>query len=129
VDRRAEGDLERLLRLVPYFKDFDRVSLARIAGALEPLQVPKGTVVTREGTPAHELYLLEVGAVTASVHASDGAVAVGTVTAPGSFGEMGLLLSRRTASVTVTDDAKLWRLPRERFVQLVRERPDIALSV
>ena len=44
VDQRAEGDLERLLRLVPYFKDLDRVSLARIAGALEPLQVPKGTV-------------------------------------------------------------------------------------
>src|SRR2546423_1335553 len=129
VDQRAEGDLERLLRLVPYFKDLDRVSLARTAGALEPLQMPKGTVVTREGTPAHELYLLERGAVTASVHAGDGAVEVGAVTAPGSFGEMGLLLSRRTATVEVTDDAKVWRLPRERFVQLVRERPDIALSV
>src|SRR5688572_27088231 len=42
---------------------------------------------------------------------------------------MGLLLSRRTATVQATSDARLWRLPRERFEQLVRERPEIGLRV
>lgn len=121
--------LERLLRLVPYFHDLDRVSLARLAGALEPLTLPEGTIVTREGTEAHELYLLESGAVTASVVSLSGNIDVGSITAPGSFGEMGLLLSRRTATVRVAKTAKVWRLPRERFEQLVRERPDIGLAI
>ena len=107
--------LERLLRLVPYFRDLDRVSLARLAGALEPIDVTAGTEITREGTEAHELYLLERGEVSAAVHAPDGAIEVGQVSAPGTFGEMGLLLSRRTATVQVTTDARIWRLPRERF--------------
>ena len=121
--------LERLLRLVPYFRDLDRVSLARLAGALEPIDVKAGTEITREGTEAHELYLIERGEVSAAVHAPDGAVEVGQVSAPGTFGEMGLLLSRRTATVQTTTDARLWRLPRERFEQLVRERPEIGLRV
>ena len=51
------------------------------------------------------------------------------MSAPGTFGEMGLLLSRRTATVQATTDARVWRLPRERFEQLVRERPEIGLRV
>jgi anion transporter len=116
--------LERLLRLVPYFRDLDRVSLARLAGALEPIDVKAGTEITREGTEAHELYLVERGELS-----PDGAVEVGQVSAPGTFGEMGLLLSRRTATVQATTHARLWRLPRERFEQLVRERPEIGLRV
>ena len=124
-----ETDLESLLRLVPYFRDLDRVSLARLAGALEKVELPQGTIVTREGAKAQELYLLAAGAVTASVLSLSGNIEVGTITAPGSFGEMGLLLSRRTATIRVARDATMWRLPRERFEQLVRERPDIALAV
>ncbi|MDO8506307.1 MAG: SLC13 family permease [Candidatus Limnocylindria bacterium] len=124
-----ETDLESLLRLVPYFRDLDRVSLARLAGALEKIEVPQGTIVTREGAKAGELYLLAAGAVTASVHSLSGNIEVGSIVAPGSFGEMGLLLSRRTATVQVAKDATLWRLPRDRFEQLVRERPDIALAI
>jgi anion transporter len=121
--------LEKLLRLVPYFRDLDRVSLARLAGALEPIDVKAGAEITREGTEAHELYLVERGELSAAVHSPDGAVEVGQVSAPGTFGEMGLLLSRRTATVQATTDARLWRLPRDRFEQLVRERPDIGLRV
>ena len=124
-----DDSLERLLRLVPYFRDLDRVSLARLAGALEPMEVTAGTQITREGTEAHELYLVERGELSAAVHSPDGAVEVGQVSAPGTFGEMGLLLSRRTATVQATTDAKIWRLPRERFESLVRERPEIGLRV
>src|SRR5437899_1864312 len=93
VSEERDTGLEALLRLVPYFKDLDRVSLARIAGALEPMTIARGTVITREADDAHELYLLESGAITAQVHRAEGSVEVGTVDAPGSFGEMGLLLS------------------------------------
>jgi len=129
VNEQHEAELESLLRLVPYFAGLDRVSLARLAGALEPMAFPAGTTITREGEAAGELYLLASGAITASVHAESGAVDVGHVAAPGSFGEMGLLLSRRTATVIAVNDVNVWRLPRERFEQLVRERPEIALAV
>jgi DASS family divalent anion:Na+ symporter len=129
LDEKREIALEDLLRVVPYFRDLDRVSLARLVGALERIQLPQGSIVTREGAKAEELYLLESGAVTASVHSLSGNIEVGAITAPGSFGEMGLLLSRRTATIQVAKDAVMWRLPRERFQQLVRETPTIALAV
>src|SRR5437867_4390341 len=40
-----------------------------------------------------------------------------------------MLLSRRTASSRAATDAILWRLPRRRFEQLVRDRPDVGLTV
>jgi len=129
VNEQREAELEGLLRLVPYFAGLDRVSLARLAGALEPMSFPAGGIITIEGEAAGELYLLASGEITASVHAESGAVDVGRVSAPGSFGEMGLLLSRRTATVMAVSDINVWRLPRERFEQLVRERPEIALAV
>lgn len=129
MDADREIELEDLLRTVPYFRDLDRVSLARLVGALERVVLPAGSVVTQEGESAQQLYLLESGAIRASVHAPDGAVEVGTVVGPGSFGEMGLLLSRRTATVQVVKDAVLWQLPRERFERLVRESPGLALGV
>ena len=124
-----EADLEALLRLVPYFRDLDRVSLARLAGALEPLELKKGDIVTREGEIAHELYLLETGEISAAVRSGESDIGVGVVAAPGSFGEMGLLLNRRTATVQVEKPSRVWRLPRERFEQLVRERPDMGLAI
>jgi hypothetical protein len=48
----GDDTLERLLRLVPYFRDLDRVSLARLAGALERIDVKADTEITREGTEA-----------------------------------------------------------------------------
>ncbi len=52
--------LERLLRLVPYFRDLDRVSLARLAGALEPIDVTAGTEITREGTESSHAIAIAV---------------------------------------------------------------------
>lgn len=49
---------------------------------------------------------------------------------PGAFfGELGLLLTRRTATARAASDAHLWRLPRESFEGVVRDRPEIGLAV
>lgn len=97
-------------------------------GALEPVEVRAGKAIVREGAEADGLYLLASGEVTISVR-SERDVDLATVRAPGHFGELGLLLARRTATVRARRDARLWRLPRDRFEQLVRDRPDIALAV
>jgi len=124
-----EASLEALLRGIPYLADLDRVSLARLIGALEELSLPAGSLIAEEGAAADALYLLEEGSVRVTVRSDRGEVEVADVTAPGYFGDLGLLLARRTGSIRAVTDVRLWRMPRERFEALVRERPQIALSL
>src|SRR5919197_4712036 len=124
-----ETVLEALLRGVPYLRDLDRVSFARLMGALEPVTLAAGTLIAAEGEAADALYLLEEGRVRVTVQSPAGEIEVADLSAPAYFGEMGLLLARRTGSMRAVTDLRLWRMPRERFEALVRERPEIALSV
>ena len=98
VDR--EANLEGLLRGVPYLRDLDRVSFARLLGALEEVSFPAGALIAEEGESADALYLLEEGGVRVTVHSDAGEVEVADMTAPAYFGELGLLLSRRTGSIS-----------------------------
>ncbi|MFN2519419.1 MAG: SLC13 family permease [Candidatus Limnocylindria bacterium] len=119
----------RLLSSVPYFEDLDRVSFARLVGALEEVRAAAGELVTEEGTAADSLYLLEEGSVRITLRSGTGEVRVAELSAPAYFGELGLLLSRRTATIRAETDSKLWRLPRVRFEGVVRERPEVGLLV
>ncbi|HET8568443.1 MAG TPA: SLC13 family permease [Candidatus Limnocylindria bacterium] len=105
------------------------MTLARLAGALEERHVPGGALVMKEGEAADALYLLAQGCVTLTIASEDGDVQVAEVEAPAQFGELGMLLDRRTATARTSTDALLWRLPRARFEDLVRERPDVGLVV
>ena len=42
---------------------------------------------------------------------------------PATFGDLGLLLDERTATVSAITDVQAWRIPRARFERLVRDRP------
>jgi DASS family divalent anion:Na+ symporter len=125
----AVGDaLEVLLRQVAFFRALERVDIARLIGALEPQHLPAGATIISEGEAADGLYLMQTGRVAVSVQAADGESSLSTLEAPAAFGEMGLLLARRTATVRALTDVRLWKLPRDRFEQLVRERPQVALN-
>jgi len=118
-----------LLRGVPFFASLDRVDLARLLGALEAVHATPGLVIAHEGTEGDSLYLLERGTVAISVASPDGEVSLREVSAPAHFGELGMLLARRTATARAVSDVVAWRLPRARFEALVRDRPQIALAV
>ena len=121
--------LEALLRNVPFFRELSRVDIARLIGELEEVTVPSGTLVFPEGAPADSLYLLASGRVTVSVRAASGERGLAELEAPSYFGELGLLLARRAGAVRALTDVHLWKLPRERFEQLIRERPALSLAV
>ena len=121
--------LAALIRTVPFFRHLERVSYARLIGALEEVIVPAGTVLALEGGGADALYLIETGEVSVTVHTPEGERVLGTLRGPAYFGEMGLLLGRRTASVHAASDIRAWRLSRERFEQIVRQQPSIAMAV
>lgn len=121
--------VETLLREVSFFRALSRVDLARLVGALERLDVTAGTLIFAENADADALYLLTYGQVAITLATADGERCVAMLDAPICFGDLGLLLSRRTASARAVTDVCTWKLPRRRFEQLVRDRPLIGLAV
>lgn len=119
--------LETLLRSVPFFSGLNRVQLARLVGALEEVKYSATESIFEEGSPADALYLVEEGRVAVAVRSSDGDVQLAVIDEGAHFGEFGLLLGRRTASAIAQTDVTLWKLPRERCEELVRESPGIGI--
>ena len=124
----SDHGLEALIRAVPFFSGLTRLDLARLVGTLDDVDAPAGSLLVAEGEPADALYLLETGSVDVTIATPDGQRRLAQIDAPGYFGEMGLILARRGATVRASTAVRLWRLPRERFEQLVRERPHVGLA-
>lgn len=92
-------------------------ALERLAAAATEERVPPGRVVLREGDPADDLFVLVDGSL-AVEHAATGPLPA--LTAPDYLGEIGLLRrTPRTATVTATTDAVLWRIPGALFLDAV----------
>jgi divalent anion:Na+ symporter, DASS family len=120
---------ERLIRSVAFLHDLSRVEVARLIGSSEDVHFEQGAIILREDDAADALYLLASGTVEASVRADGSDRVVTSITAPATFGEFGVLLAERTATVRATTAVQAWRIPRGRFEQLVRERPTLGLSI
>ncbi len=125
----SRDELEALLRAVPFFRDLEPVELARLIGALDDVRLPGGAAIFEEGVEADALYLLAEGRVAVTVRATSGERTLAELEAPAHFGELGLLLARRTGSARAITDVVLWKLPLERFEQLLRERLAIGVAV
>src|SRR5215208_76519 len=117
----ASNAPEALLRNVAFFQSLDRVDIARMIGELEEVSIPAGIVLFTEGAEADALYLLAAGRVRVSVRVAGGERSLAELEAPSCFGELGLLLARRTSTVSAVTEVRAWKLPRDRFERLVRE--------
>jgi di/tricarboxylate transporter len=120
---------EQLLRSIDFLHDLDRVDIARLIGSSEDAHFDPGEVIVREGEVADSLYLLASGTVEVSVRADGADRSVRSISAPATFGEFGVLLGERTATVRAISAAQTWRIPRDRFERLVRERPALGLAI
>ena len=120
--------VEALLRRVPFFQSLSGLDLARLIGALEDVDIPADALVFAEGAEADALYLLARGRVAVTVKTAGGERCVATLDAPAHFGDLGLLMGHRTASVWAVTDVHAFKLGRRRFEQLVRDRPAIGLA-
>lgn len=115
--------LEALLQTVRLFAALDRVELARLVGALEEEQLAAGDVLFEEGSESDGMYLVQSGRVQLTVRAPEGQRVFREVREGMHFGEVGILLGRNTVSATARTGVALWKLPRDRFEELVRESP------
>jgi divalent anion:Na+ symporter, DASS family len=120
---------EELLRSIDFLQDLDRVDIARLIGSSEDAHFAAGDVIVREGEAADCLYLLASGTVEVSVRADGTDRSIRSISAPATFGEFGVLLGERTATVSATSAAHAWRIPRDHFERLVRERPSLGLAI
>ncbi len=111
------SDLTKLMQSMQLFEGVPAASLRRIAGQLQRRLLPKGAVVTREGDPAEEFFLLTAGQLAVTVAGGDPeSPPVGIIEAPSWFGELGILIRQpRTATVTALTKSEVWTLSHDRF--------------
>jgi Cyclic nucleotide-binding domain len=112
-----------LLQHVPMLAPLPLPAIEQLARALEPVGVPAGQVLFRQGDPADCFYVIERGAAEV---VGDGRVV--TQLGPGDgFGEIALLRRvPRTAMVRATTDLQLQALTCDRFLPVVTGFPPSA---
>jgi hypothetical protein len=123
---RSVGELDKeiaLLQRVPMLAPLPLPAVEQLGRALEPVSVPAGRVLFRQGEPADRYYVIEHGAAEV---VGDGRVI--TRLGPGDgFGEIALLRRvPRTAMVRATTDLQLYALTSDRFLPVVTGFPPSA---
>lgn len=92
----------------------------------------KSEIIFEEGTTGSEMYLIHSGRVLLSVRRNEGEQTPLIVLNPGDFfGEMALVddSPRSTTASAVEDDTELIVMDRARFLFMVRQQPEFALSL
>lgn len=119
---RAERVVDRL-KLVPLLDGIDESELMRIAPLSDEIEVAQGAVLTEEGTPGADFYIILTGTATVTRQG----LKLATL-GPGSFfGEVAVLThGLRTATVTADVPMKLLRLDERRFRTLLSTAPAIS---
>jgi predicted MFS family arabinose efflux permease len=131
MDREAITRLKELaprLRMLEAMGIFAQASppvLERLAAAAESVVAPAGTVIVREGDPADALYVIADGEVAVSARGDGDTVRpLATLTAPGYFGEIGLLEQiPRTATVETLSPTTLYRIDGDTFLDALTTTP------
>mgnify|MGYP001055416332 CR=1 FL=1 len=119
------------LESVPLFASLTAEERARLAPGLVRAPFAPGEAMVVQGREVHDLYIITRGAGEVRV-AVPGAPArvVGRIEAPGIFGEMGMLTGEpRRATVVAVGEVECWRLGKERFREVLAQRPAIAEGV
>jgi hypothetical protein len=127
----ADPAADVMLRVsrLPLFAGVPATALQAAAARLEPVPVPAGTVVIREGDPADRFYLIQTGRF--AVDQLDRGTGVERrlrVMGPDEvFGELGLMhQAPRSATVTAETDAQLLALSGPAFLELVGSAADLS---
>jgi CRP/FNR family transcriptional regulator, cyclic AMP receptor protein len=125
VALRRDAKIE-LLKRVPLFAGCSKGELRELAKSADELDIREGTVLTREGRPGREFFVLVDG--TARVTKAGKKVA--DLGAGDWFGEIALITnSPRTATVTATSPGDVLVITDRRFHSVVETMPSIALKV
>jgi len=125
VALRRDAKIE-LLKRIPLFSGCSKSELRALASSADELDLRDGTVLTREGRPGREFFVLISG--TAQV-TKDGKE-IAQLGAGQWVGEIALLTNApRTATVTATSAMDVLVITDRRFRTVVETMPSIALKI
>jgi hypothetical protein len=132
-DEEGWSTMERLLALreVPLFAGLRLDQLESIQRAMRDEEYVRGEIVVREGEPGSELYLLLEGEVEVRIdYGLPSERVVNRLAAVSAFGEMAVLDDEtRTATIVVSEDARLAVLAGERLKELILAMPEISFEI
>lgn len=126
MPRWSKNTKVELLRSVSLFGSCTNKELQSIAGLADEVEVPAGYVLTKEGQPGAEFFIVVEGKAKASLRAK-----LLSTYGPGDFfGEMALLERQpRAATITAQTPMKLLVLSHATFWRFLREAPTVALNM
>jgi len=120
-DHRAD-----ILANVPLFSGCSKSDLRKIAAIADEIDIREGKVLTRQGVPGREFFVLLDG----TVDVVRDERTVNTLSGGDFFGEMGLVSQRpRTATITTTSPIRALLVTETNFRRLLRENPSISMKV
>jgi small-conductance mechanosensitive channel/CRP-like cAMP-binding protein len=121
----------QMLNAVQLFAELSDAEKSDIAEQLQYAPFARGDVITKQGNPAHWLYILAFGEAEVLYEPpGGGAQAIGKLHAGEFFGEMALINGEaRSATVVAKTDVECYRLDRALFQELLCARPEIAAEV
>jgi CRP-like cAMP-binding protein len=127
IRRKSKDAKVELLRGVSLFSACSKRELSRIASLADQIEVPEGTVLTRQGDSGREFFVVVEGRARVLVGDRGRVTALG----PGaSFGEMSLLDQKpRSATVEAETDMELLVLDARSFSSLLEDVPSVARKV
>ena len=115
-----------LLKKVPLFADCSKTELRALAKTADELDLREGTVMTREGRPGREFFVLVDGSALVTKKGKK----VADLAGGDWFGEIALLTDTpRTATVTATSAVDVLVITDRRFKTVVETMPSIALKI
>ena len=99
----------------------------QLAEGMRPAPFGRGEIITRQDSMAHWLYVLTKGECEVRVRGEGGIEKLVTrIAAPNVFGEMGVMTGeRRTASVIAATEVECYRIDKDVFKAVLRNRPQM----
>jgi CRP-like cAMP-binding protein len=132
-DGRKEMSLKEefeLLRRVPIFAEIEPAKLKLLAFMSERVGFDPGKRLVQQGDTADAAYLIIDGHAEVILETPAGPVVVATIGANETVGEMGILGDvPRNATVRAKDRVIVLRISKEPFMRMVREFPNMAVSI
>jgi CRP-like cAMP-binding protein len=125
--RRGGSDRKvQLLGKVELFSECNQKELGKIASLADEIEVDKGTVLTKEGLPGRECFIVSSGKAKCTLRGKR----LATYGAGDVFGEMSLLDNEpRAATVTAEGDMVLFVVDSRSFWGLCEEAPSVTRKI
>jgi len=130
-ERKLQRELQHRVSALEQIELFSQLlpdDRQKLAEAMRPAPFGRGEIITRQDSAAHWLYVLSRGECEVRVRNDGGAEKlVARIAAPNVFGEIGVITDeRRTASVVAATEVECYRIDKDVFKSVLRNRPEMA---